>query len=111
MKPILSMLAAALALAAALPAASPNKTTMRSQWAAQDINGTITMVDPAKRLVVVQTASGVPFDLDVTSQTQIRNGDQRLSLTNLNQDMNRNVSVRLIPERRGDVASWIRLGS
>lgn len=83
---------------------------MRAEWSAQELTGTITIVDPARKLVVIQTAGGVPYDLDVTRETHIRNGNQHLSLTDLSQDMNRNVSVRLIPERRGDVASWIRIG-
>ncbi len=119
MKLILPALAAALALASPIWAATPNKPAAhhvtheaaRTAWSAQDVTGTITIVDPAKRLVVVQTAGGVPFDLDVTRQTQIRNGAQRVSLSNLSQDVNQTVTVRFVPERRGDVASRIRIGS
>ena len=116
MKFILPALAAALALAGPIWAASPNKPTVRHQaaraaWAAQNLTGTIAIVDPAKRLLVVQTAGGIPYDLDVTRQTQIRSGAQRLSLDNLKQDVNQTVTVRFVPQRRGDVASRIRLGS
>ena len=118
--PIVAAAALALPFAAPVPAAASNtkpaKTVAhhaatRSEWAAQDLTGSIAMVDPARKLVVIQTAGGVPFDLDVTRDTRIRNGSQRISLSDLSQDMNQNVSVRLIPERRGDVAAWIRLGS
>lgn len=68
------------------------------------------MVDPARKLLVVQTASGVPFDLDVSRQTRIENGKQRMSLEVLSQDVNQSVRVKLIPEQRGDVAEWIRVG-
>ena len=68
------------------------------------------MVDPARTLLVVQTASGVPFDLDVSRQTRIENGNQRMSLDGLSHDVNQSVTVKLIPERRGDVAEWIRVG-
>jgi hypothetical protein len=83
---------------------------IRTTWAPQTVSGTIAMVDPARKLVVVQTASGVPFDLDVSRQTRIENGKQRVSLDGLIQDVNQNVTVKLIPERRGDVAQWIRVG-
>jgi hypothetical protein len=92
----------------AAKAASHNAT--RTAWAPQTLSGTIAMVDPAHRLVVIQTDGGVPYDLDVSRQTKIENGNQRMSLQNLNQDVNQKVSVKLIPERRGDVAAWIRVG-
>lgn len=83
--------------------------TARTAWAAQTLSGTIAMVDPARKLVVVETAGGVPYDLDVGRQTRIENGNQRVSLEGLSQDVNQNVTVKLIPERRGDVAAWIRI--
>lgn len=113
-------MAAALALAAPSFAADNNKAANKPAahhsaahmaWASQTVSGKLTIVDPAKKLVVIQTAGGVPYDLDVTRQTRIENGNQRVSLGNLNQDVNQNVQVKLVPERRGDVAAWIKLGS
>ena len=37
------------------------------------------IVDPDKKLVVIQTSDGVPYDLDVTRGTRIKNGDQTIS--------------------------------
>jgi hypothetical protein len=81
----------------------------RSAWPVETLTGTITMVDPAQHLVVVQDASGVPFDMVVTPATRIRSGDQRLNLGDLSSDVNKNVSLKFVPERRGDVARSIRL--
>ena len=118
MKLILPVLAAALALASPIWAASPNKPVARhssrqaarASWSAQDLTGTIAMVDPAKRLLIVKTAGGIPYDVDITRHTQIRSGTERVSLTNLSNDVNQTVTVRFIPERRGDIASRIRIG-
>jgi hypothetical protein len=82
----------------------------RTSWAPQTLTGKIEMVDPSQRLVVVQTAGGVPFDLDIGRQTRIENGKGRVSFHDLDRDVNESVTVNFIPERIGDVATQIRLG-
>jgi hypothetical protein len=110
-------IAAALAMVASSFAADANSakaTAHRSAharaWAPQTVSGTLTIVEPAQKRIVVQTASGVPYDMDITRATRIENRGQRVSLQALNQDVNQAVEVKLIPERRGDVAAWIRIG-
>jgi hypothetical protein len=83
---------------------------MRGAWTPQTLSGTLMSVDPDKRLVVVQTSDGVPYDLDITHATRIKSGSQAISLHDLNQDINQNVSVKLVPERRGDIATSIHVG-
>ena len=119
--PALAMAALALVLAspsiaADKPAAKTNHITMntaakRGAWAPQTLSGTLMIVDSDKKLVVIQTADGVPYDLDITRATRIKNGDQTISLRDLNQDLNQSVSVKLVPERRGDIAASIRVGA
>jgi len=85
-------------------------STERNAWPAEMLTGKIMMVDPAQHLLVVQDASGVPFDMVVTHTTRIRSGDQRLNLGDLTSDVNKNVTLRFTPERRGDVADSIHVG-
>lgn len=111
----LALLLGSLSIAADKPAKT-NRTAvktaaMRGAWAPQTLSGTLMIVDPDKRLVVIQTADGVPYDLDITRATRIRSGDQPISLRDLNQDINQNVSVKLVPERRGDIAASIHVGA
>jgi hypothetical protein len=101
--------AACAALLAAPLVAAPRVSTERSSWAPETLQGTITMVDPAQHILVVQDASGVPFDMVVTHATNIRSGGHEMRLRDLHQDINQNVSVRFIPERRGDIARSIQL--
>ncbi|MBZ5619168.1 MAG: hypothetical protein LAQ69_10675 [Acidobacteriia bacterium] len=123
MKVKLSMLAAtvctllvAIPLTAANgPAAKTNKkmtttAAMRSAWPPETISGKITLVNPDQKLVVVEPPSGVPFDMVVTAKTLIKSGDQVVTLNDLTQDVNKTVSVRFTPERRGDVAKSIQIG-
>jgi|SRR5215471_8615392 len=82
----------------------------RSAWAAETISGTITMVDPVRGLVVVRGPDGVPYDMAVTAKTRILSNNRVLTLQDLAQDQNQDVSVQYVPERRGDVAKAIRVG-
>ena len=83
--------------------------TMAMPLAAETLSGKITMVDPAHKLVVVEPSDGVPFDMVVTAKTRIKAGDQAIALKDLTREMNRTVSVRFNPERRGDVATSIQV--
>jgi hypothetical protein len=100
----------ACVLLLAIPVIAADRTAAaRSVWPAETLSGTITIVDPAIKTVVIQTAGGVPFDMVVTRDTRIESGDRAIKLQDLQQDMNKGVSVRFVPERRGDVARVIRL--
>jgi hypothetical protein len=100
----------ALALAA-LPAAvaAPNSTSHRDRWPAENLSGRIAAVYPAKDLVIVKDPSGTTFDLIVSPGTRIRAGTEKLTLTDLASKTNGQVSVRYVPERKGDVAASIKL--
>ena len=125
MKTYLSFLGpAACAFLLALPLAAANKPAVkavvpntaktaatRTAWPAETLSGKIEMVDPARKLVVVQTAGGIPFDMLLTAGTRIRSGGRSIGLDDLSADTNRNVSVRFRPEHRGDVARSMRIGS
>lgn len=78
-------------------------------WRAETLSGKIAMVDPAKKLVVLKGADGVPFDLIVTRSTRIKSGSQMLKLPDLASRSNQGASVHFVPERRGDVAQSIEI--
>jgi hypothetical protein len=93
-------------------AAQTQKTSAKiasSAWPAESLSGTIVTVDPAKRLVIVKDASGVPFDMVVNRSTRIMSGNRELKLGDLTSDANRKASVKFVPERGGDVARSIQI--
>lgn len=77
-------------------------------WAAVTITGKIIDVYPAQHLVVVEGQGNVPFDVRVTRSTKIESGTRELRLDNLNSEINKNASVRIVPERSGDIAQSIQ---
>jgi hypothetical protein len=107
--------AAPMVAATPTPQKTVNKTmkqtdVMRSTWPLETLSGSIIMVDPAHKLLVVEGSDGVPFDMVVTGSTLIESGRHRLMLDQLSTDQGRNVSVRFAPERSGDIARTIRIG-
>jgi hypothetical protein len=47
--------------------------------------------------------------LVVTAKTRMNSGDQAITIEELMRDMNKAVSVKFTPERRGDVAQSIQI--
>jgi hypothetical protein len=119
MKPKTSIIAAAVfAMLTALPlsAAEAGKTpagksAAQTAWHAETLSGKIVAVDQAKNVIVVKTPDGTPFDFDITHHTRIKAGDHPVATKDLSTGLNKDVSVKFVPERRGDVAESIRISS
>ena len=110
---VLGVAACSLLVAVPLLAANPAKSNSSEKamqaWPAETLAGTIMTVDPSQNLVIVKGPDGVPFDMVVSRATRIESGSQHLTLDQLKADTNRNVSVRFVPERSGDVARSIQV--
>jgi hypothetical protein len=108
-----ALLMAAPATTSQKPAS--NKTaktaTMRNAWSPENISGKILAIDKDGRLLVVEGPDKVPFDIVVTRSTRVRSQSQNVALSNLSQYLNRSATIRMVPERRGDVARSIQIGS
>jgi hypothetical protein len=91
------------------PAAAGHSAAMRTAWPPESLSGTVSMVDRKEDLLVVNGPDGVSFDMTITPRTRIWSGDRKVLLQDLDQYRNKQVSVRFVPERRGDVAESIRI--
>lgn len=107
---LLAIPAAAADRAPAAKAVTTKASPAHKAWPAENLSGKIITVKPAQKLVVVKGSDGVPFDMLITPKTRITHGGQAVSLKDLGQFQNASVSLRFIPERRGDVAEWMRIG-
>ena len=108
----LAVSAAACLLFTVLPLSAANSTAGKNNKETskvEAISGTITMVLPDRNLVVVKTADGAMFDMDVNTRTRIESGGHSVALKDLKQDMNDNVSVKFKAEHRGDIARTIQI--
>jgi hypothetical protein len=106
---LISTPAACFGASTTAKAAKTGEKAQHAAWRPETLSGKIIMVDPARKLVVVQDASGVPFDMVVSHSTHITSGSGTLNLNDLNSDLNRNASIKFVPESRGDVAETINV--
>jgi hypothetical protein len=93
-----------------LLAAAAVKGAARNAWTPETLKGTITTVDEGRRLPVATGADSVPFDMIVTPRTKIMSGNQAVAWKDMASYQNRNVSVKFVPERKGDVAERLDIG-
>jgi len=85
------------------------KVTRPKAWPTESLSGKIMMVNAALNLAVVKGPDGIPFDPIATHSTRIASGNQAVKLSDLSSDTNKSVSVKFVPERKGDVARSIQL--
>ena len=105
-----ALILAPLALAASTkaPEKKTAKTDVISRWPAENVAGSIDMVDPSHRLLIVKGDSTI-FDFVVTTHTRIMEGNKRVTLAGLSDKDEEQVKVHFLPERKGDVAASIEL--
>jgi hypothetical protein len=99
---------AAYATLAMVPAWGAARAVRRG-WPPETLSGTIDMVRPNQRLLVVKGPDGVLFDMVVTKRTSLERGNQPVDLNQITNSKNQPVSVQFTPEGRGDVAQSVRI--
>jgi len=108
---ISALCGAVFAVLLAIPAVAAAKASaIRKSWPPETMSGKIATVEPDRKLLVIKSPDGVPFDMVITPKTRIKSGNQTLALKDLMQYPSKDVSVKFVPERRGDVAQSIRIG-
>ncbi len=76
---------------------------------AETLSGSIMMVQPEKKILIVKSAAGVPYNFLVTPTTRITAQNQRLKLADLASRQDQRVTVRFVPTRRGNIARSVEL--
>jgi hypothetical protein len=96
--------------AAADSAAKPMKHHAMAAAASETLSGTLTAVDAQKKVVVVSSSSGVPYDFMVGGGTKIMVGGSKAKLADLSSDTNKQATVKFMAEKkRGNMAQSIEV--
>ena len=111
---VLGAVVCSLLFAVTPAAAETNNTSAKHSpvpqaWPAEVLSGKIISVDPSSGRMVVKTSDGVPFDFDINSHTRIDANNKRATLKALQSDLNKGVSVKFVPESKGDIAQSIQI--
>jgi len=78
---------------------------------AEDLSGTITMVGPSDKEVTLVGSNGVPYDFELTKKTQVELANQRIGVTALGGELNRQATVHFVPTSDGNLAESIQIGA
>jgi len=76
---------------------------------AETLSGSIMMADAEKKILIVKSTAGVPYNFVITPATRITEANQRLKLADLSARVDRQVTVRFLPTRRGNIARSVQV--
>ena len=135
----LLLLAVGMCLAAAAPAAkdsttknqttamkakpSASKTAVKSVTkssasqthhvlaSAEDLSGTISMVDPTDKEVTLVGSNGVPYDFRVTTKTLVELSNNKIGANELASGDHKQATVHFVPMSNGNLAQKIQIGA
>ncbi|MFZ0138855.1 MAG: hypothetical protein WAK89_17455 [Candidatus Sulfotelmatobacter sp.] len=133
------MLAVGMCLAAAAPAAkdsttknvttamnprtSASKTVVKSTVkssasgmrhalaSAEDLSGTISMVDPTNKEVTLIGSNGVPYDFRVTTKTLVELSSNKIGTNELASEDHKPATVHFVPMSNGNLAERIQISA
>jgi hypothetical protein len=76
----------------------------------QTLAGTLQMVVVEKKLLVVASSTGIPYDFNVTGATKITVGGIKAKLADLAGATGKSVSVKFLPEKKaGNIAQKVEV--
>ncbi len=76
---------------------------------AETLAGTIAMVEAEKKILIVRSAAGIPYNFIITPTTRITAQKQRLKFSDLASRQDQRVTVRFVPTRRGNIARSVEI--
>ncbi|MGC2531887.1 MAG: hypothetical protein WA424_03005, partial [Candidatus Sulfotelmatobacter sp.] len=100
---------------------SATKTTARSMAkssaretqlaSAEDLSGTISMVDPTDKEVTLIGSNGVPYDFRVTTKTLVELSNNKIGADELTTEDHKQATVHFVPMSNGNLAQKIQISA
>jgi hypothetical protein len=76
---------------------------------AEDLSGTISMIDATNKEITVIGSNGVPYDFELTKKTQVQLTNKTIELNELASESNKQATIHFIPRSDGNLAKSIRI--
>lgn len=70
---------------------------------AEDISGTITLVDPTDKEITLVGSDGVPYDFELTKKTQVELANQKIGMNELSSESHKQATIHLF---QSQMAIW-----
>jgi hypothetical protein len=76
---------------------------------AEDLSGTITVVDPSDKEITLVGSNGVPYDFDLTTKTRVELSDNTIGVNQLATETHKQATVHFVPTSHGNLADSIQI--
>ena len=89
-----------------------NHSTMRTNHAlaaAEDLSGTITMIDPTDNKITLVGSNGVPYDFELTKRTKVEIANKKIGMNELASESHKQATIHFVPRSDGNLAASIQI--
>jgi hypothetical protein len=76
---------------------------------AEDLSGTITVVDPSDKEITLVGSNGVPYDFDLTTKTRVELANEKIVVNQLASETHKQATVHFVPTSHGNLADSIQI--
>jgi U3 small nucleolar RNA-associated protein 14 len=90
---------------------SSARKTDHALASAEDLSGTITLVDPSDKEITLVGSNGVPYDFVLTKKTRIEvaNTNQKIAMNELSSESHKQATIHFVPDADGNLAESIQI--
>jgi hypothetical protein len=78
---------------------------------AEELSGTITMVNSADKEVTLVGSNGVPYDFQLTKKSDVELANQKIGVNALAGELNRQATIQFVPTSHGNLVKSIEIGA
>jgi len=85
--------------------------TSHALASAEDLTGTITMIDPSDKEITLVGSNGVPYDFELTKRTQVELSNQKIGMNELSSESHKQATIHFVPKSDGNLAESININA
>jgi len=94
---------------------SPAKSSSRNRGhvlaSAENLSGTITVVDPTDKEVTLVGSNGVPYDFKLSKKTQVELSNNKIGMNELAGESHKQATIHFVPRSDGNLAESIQISA
>lgn len=89
----------------------PARKTRHALASAEDLSGTISMVDPNEKELTLVGSNGVPYDFQLTKKTMVELSNSKIGMNELASESNKQATIHFVPRSDGNLAKSIQISA
>jgi hypothetical protein len=90
---------------------APAKKMSHVLASAEDLSGTITVVDASERELTLIGPNGVPYDFDLTRKTRVELSNNQIGVKELANESHQQATIHFVPTSHGNLAESINISA